>query len=169
MPDPFSFTIQYLADHPQHIPIIAQWFYDEWVGPAEGWTYEQVEESVRSNDCFKDRMNVTYIALNQHNKPIGVVQLLDTIRLPGWDDATPWLDGLYVTQKYRHTGVAYALARRMLNKAEEMGFKELYAASAQMQTVLRNHHFGKIGQAQYGSQPITIYRKKLVTIEGLTN
>lgn len=157
-----TFRIEYLADYPEHIPTIAQWFHEEWLRDSEGWTLEQTIRSVTDNDCFKNKLNVTFIALDKDNTPIGVIQLLDTVRIDGWEDCCPWIDGLYILPKHRNGRVPYALGYRLVQKATEMGFETLYAAAFDMKHILKLHHFSPLGETQYGDKTIHIYKKALL-------
>ncbi len=162
MPEKSSFRIEFLADHRQHISVIARWFHEEWLRDSEGWTLEQTIQSVTQNDCFKDRLNVTLIALNERDEPVGVIQLLDTVRLQGWEKCLPWIDGLYIVPEYRNSGIAYALGYRIIQITAELGFENLYAAAFDMKAILKNHHFGAIGETRYGDKTIHIYKKQLM-------
>lgn len=46
--------------------------------------------------------------------------------LPGREDLTPWLGGVYVARQFRGRGVASALCRTVESRAAELGFRQLY-------------------------------------------
>ena len=46
--------------------------------------------------------------------------------LPGREDLTPWLGGVYVARQFRGRGVAAALCRTVESRAAALGFQKLY-------------------------------------------
>ena len=46
--------------------------------------------------------------------------------LPGREDLTPWLGGVYVAPAFRGRGIASALCRTVEQRARELGFNRLY-------------------------------------------
>lgn len=153
-------TLGYLADHIDHLPTLAKWFHDEWHGDAEGWSFDQTLEYIRKNDCNKEHLNITLIAMDK-DQLVGSAQLMKEDLLPGWDHVGPWIGGLYVAPGYRHHGIAFRLGYTLITKAMNMGFEEIYMFTDKIHRLPQRHHMQTVGKATYGKKKVTIYKKEL--------
>ena len=91
-------NITYLADHTETIPILTQWFYEEWSYLHPDRTRQDVERFIgeRAN---KDKIPLAPVAFDG-------TELLGTVCLKIQDmetrtDLSPWLAGLYVAAPRR--------------------------------------------------------------------
>jgi len=128
-----------LADHPEAVPVAAEWQFREWGhtdpgGSLEAWT------AALARQAGAGQLPGTLLALGDH-RPVGMVCLVAR-DMPGYEPATaltPWLKGLYVIPPARRRGVGGLLVRRC----------EAWAASLGHQAVYLYTERGSGGQALY--------------------
>jgi GNAT superfamily N-acetyltransferase len=109
--------ISYLAEHPKFIDVLAPWVYAHWqpilgeISPAE-----RVAK-------FKTHLNTDLlpIALVAHsgNAVYGTASLR-VHDLPGREDLTPWLGGVFVGVPFRGQGIGARLCAAVEDKARAM-------------------------------------------------
>jgi GNAT superfamily N-acetyltransferase len=115
--------IELLADHPEFIPLLAEWHYREW-------SYLRPEESLEGRIarlreyCGRREMPITYIACSETN-------LLGSAMLLPHDMDTrmqysPWLAGVFVDPNERGRGIGRALTLHVMREAGTRGFPRLY-------------------------------------------
>jgi N-acetylglutamate synthase-like GNAT family acetyltransferase len=124
---PNHLRIDYLADHPDSIQILAAWHHAEWKELLLGWTLEQAESDLRSH-TGRRQVPTTFIAL-QGDWVIGSVSLL-AADLDGWEHLTPWVASVYVQPECRGKGIGRQLVLRAVEEAKELGFTSLFLWTA---------------------------------------
>jgi len=115
--------ISYLIEHPEYIPQLAQWLFQEW-------------GSILRNETLEARIGKLMAHLNRDKLPIAWVahangQLLGTAALrvhdlEGREDLTPWLGGVFVASRFRRRGIGAALCRTVEDKALSRKAQTLY-------------------------------------------
>ncbi len=147
-------TIIPLADRPEVIPTLAQWFHDEWSG-FDGRSVETVAQQLQSN-LNRDSIPITFLAVSG-------AELLGTISievsdLPPRDDLSPWLASLFVAPQARRAGVGSALVRHVLDFARTRGLAELYLWTPGSPEFYARRGWTVFDRMQYARQPITLMR-----------
>src|SRR3954467_6328091 len=115
--------IEYLSDHPEALPTLAQWQHAEWGHFRPGDTLEKRMVRLRrfSNG---DQIPLTVVALDG-NEVLGSASLIEH------DMATrmelmPWLAGVFVGEQYRRRGIGAELVRRIMAEARGLKVPLLY-------------------------------------------
>ena len=89
--------IRLLADLPEAISTLAEWFHAEW-HHYDGRSLAEIEAQL--HDCLNRAwLPITFLALSDL-EVIGTVTL-DTSDLPAYDHLSPWLASLYVDPSRR--------------------------------------------------------------------
>ena len=114
--------IRPLADQPNAIPILAEWFHTEWCS-YDGRSRGEIERQLRDN-LNRDLLPITFIA-SEKEQVIGTVSL-DESDLPSHDHLSPWLASLYVVPSHRRVGVACALVLHLVAFAQSRGISTIY-------------------------------------------
>src|SRR5947199_4022184 len=106
--------ISYLIEHPEYIPQLAQWLFEEW-------------DSILGEKTPEARIKKLSAHLNRDKLPIAWVahangQLLGTAALrvhdlEGREDLTPWLGGVFVGPQFRRQGIGAALCAAVEDEA----------------------------------------------------
>jgi predicted N-acetyltransferase YhbS len=101
--------ISYLIEHPDYIPQLAQWLFEQW-------------DSILGEETPEARIKKLKAHMNRDQLPIAWVahadgQLLGTAALrvhdlEGREDLTPWLGGVFVGSHFRRQGIGAALCHR---------------------------------------------------------
>ena len=112
-----------LADQQQHLPLLAQWYFDEWGELTQAASVHTVEARLQEY-LNADRIPLIVIAENA-GELMGAVQLKYR-EMTIYPDREHWLGGVYVAEKFRNRKVAETLIRKVLALARRMGVQELY-------------------------------------------
>lgn len=125
--------IDYLAEHPQHVPQLARWHHAEWGAVLTGWSLEvaQAELALHTRTCA---IPTTVVAV-EGERLLGSCSLLenDDVRIRAW---SPWLASLYVDPQARGSGTGRALVRRIEAEAAALGVAELYLYTSEAMGVI---------------------------------
>jgi len=115
--------ICYLIDHPEYIPQLAQWLFEQW-------------QSILGEENLDVRIKKLQAHMNRDELPIAWVahangQLLGTAALRVYDlhgrkDLTPWLGGVFVGPEFRRRGIGEALCAAVEDAARSRGIETLY-------------------------------------------
>lgn len=114
--------IDFLANHPQHLPTVAKWLFDEWGDPAnEQWIENAIKSigKVMSNDSLP----VHLLAL-ENDVPVGFIALKFR-EMPEYPEREHWLGSLYVIHEARGRGIGSALIKEVLKYAEHYNIPKL--------------------------------------------
>ena len=123
--------IGYLIDHPEFVPQLAQWLFEEW-------------DSILGEKTAESRIKKLRVHMNRDELPIAWVahtngQLLGTAALRVHDlerreDLTPWLGGVFVASQFRRRGIGAALCATVEEDARARGIGTLYLFTLDKQT-----------------------------------
>jgi GNAT superfamily N-acetyltransferase len=115
--------IDYLADHPEFIPVLAQWQHEEWAYLRPGDTVEARTERLRAA-CGRGGIPIVLVAFSESTL-IGSAMLI-AHDMDNRMDLTPWLAGVFVAPDYRRRGIGSALVKRVVECATQLGVRRLY-------------------------------------------
>lgn len=115
--------IKPLSECPEHIPSLAQLWYDEiskhWV---PGASVEKAREKLIDHLNNKN-MPMAFVA-TQEDKPVGMACLRITDGIQ--PDLSPWLGSLVVHPQYRGCKIGETLIDVIKHKAKAFGYDDLY-------------------------------------------
>jgi predicted N-acetyltransferase YhbS len=115
--------IDYLAEHPEFVPTLAQETLNHYRHILRDETFETRCAKLRSH-MHTDSLPLALVASGE-GELLGMGALREH-DLPGHEQFTPWLGGMFVRPQYRRRGVGAALCRALEEKAWLMGFSILY-------------------------------------------
>ncbi|WP_309398848.1 hypothetical protein [Cerasicoccus maritimus] len=117
--------ISYLADHPEHIAPVANWFSDEW---GRLWTPDSFSGwwDVSCERANYSTLPLAYVAHRQ-GELVGAGSLDRQPFCPELQrfDA-PWVTGLFATDNERAEDVKALLLRKLLETAKHFGYHRIY-------------------------------------------
>jgi predicted N-acetyltransferase YhbS len=146
-------TIEYLADHPEFLAILAEWQHAEWGYLRPGDTIEARTKRLGA-EGERGRIPLTVVA-HENGKVLGSASLIphdmDT-RL----DLGPWLAGVFVGTDHRRKGIGAQLVRRIMAEAASLKVPVLY-----LYTVHSESFYACLG---WSLQEHTAYREQNVVI-----
>jgi GNAT superfamily N-acetyltransferase len=116
-------TIDYLKNHPQHIPALAKMWADT-IG--QRWVpHITIEDAITrfQTHLNSDELPLTIIALHAET-PMGMCSLRtsDGVR----DDLTPWLGSLVVDPMHQNKGIGKLLINAIKKEAKTRGYPHIY-------------------------------------------
>ncbi len=115
-------TIKYLAQHPEFIPICANWAFSSW-GKYNPEASLQKSIDGFTKHCQQDALPLTLIA-TLDDQLVGMVSLRNDDGMK--NEFLPWLGSLYVAEDFRRNQIAQKLIEASKIKALELGYKQLY-------------------------------------------
>lgn len=153
-------STEFLSDHPDWVPIIAHWHWDEWGHLDPGGSLKKWTDGLagRSN---KDRIPITFVAV-ENGKPVGSVTIEEN-DMETRKDLAPWLSGVYVKPEYRSRGIASQLIRFALDKAQNLNVETLYLYTRSALDLYRKLGWDEMEKCQYQGREVTIMVNHLGT------
>jgi predicted N-acetyltransferase YhbS len=153
--------IQYLGDHQETIPVLADWIYNEWSYLYPGATLQDFEGLLRER-VNKKSLPLTLVAL-EAGEPIGTASL-KAFDMETRSDLTPWLTSLHVAKPWRRRGLGSNLVKAIEQKAVELEIHKLFLFATDADLVaLFYSRLGWIVKEKtiYHSYPVIILEKDL--------
>ncbi len=115
--------IDHLFHHPEHVPLVAAWIYDEFWAGKPGSSVETFVALLR-DARDPDRIPLSLLALAD-GRPAGTVNLIHSDS-PSRPHLHPWLAALFVVPELRSQGIGQALVRALLAEARRLRVPELF-------------------------------------------
>ena len=115
--------ISYLIDHPDYIPQLAQWLFEQW-GSVLGEKTLEVRIKKLKAHMNRDELPIAWVA-HANGQVLGTAALR-VHDLEGREDLTPWLGGVFVGPDFRRRGIGQALCAAVEDAARERGIQTLY-------------------------------------------
>jgi N-acetylglutamate synthase-like GNAT family acetyltransferase len=115
--------LKLLADVPEAVPIVAQWYFDEWGFKREDNSLEKTAERVQAMQN-RDAIPVMVVAV-EGNEIRGAAHV-KLHEMDIYPEKEYWLGGVYVAPGARSRGLAARMVRRCVELAEGFGVKTLY-------------------------------------------
>lgn len=121
--------LSFLADHPEAIPTVARWYYDEWGCRMNDQSLEKITMRLQGM-LHRDRVPLHVLAV-EGPAILGVCQL--KIReMDIYPDKEHWLGGVFVAPLARGQGLASKLVTRCLELAKQFQVRKLYLQTEQL-------------------------------------
>lgn len=115
--------IEYLADHPGAIELLAQWHFDEWRQLIPGWSVGEAAAELASHGARRS-IPTTFVGLHGAEIVGSASLLLED--MPGTGAWSPWLASVYVAPAWRGRGIGARLVQRAIADAESLGVPALH-------------------------------------------
>jgi N-acetylglutamate synthase-like GNAT family acetyltransferase len=115
--------IEYLSDHPDLVPLLAEWFLSEWGGSPPQDTLESFEESLLAR-MNSDKPPLTLVAFKD-DEPVGTaaLRIQEMNTHPQYQH---WLGSVYVKEDWRGRGIGSVLVEAVIKEAKQFKIQDLY-------------------------------------------
>lgn len=124
---PSPVTVQLLADHERLIAAVGEMRWQEWGHPPEpedrAWWVD-----VTAREAGRDRLPVTWVALNERGDALGAVGLAE-YDIDERRDRSPWLVGMIVRADRRGEGIGGRLVAALEAWAAARGYERVWVAT----------------------------------------
>jgi RimJ/RimL family protein N-acetyltransferase len=151
-------TINFLADHPDTIPALANWFRSQWPDYYANWSQAELEQDFLE-DTSRDRLPSRLVAF-ESNELVGTIILREN----GNEDLQefqPELGGLYVVESHRGHGIGTELIRAGMKLALDQGYETVYATTVAATGILERLGWEFIKTVVHQDGQTALYRCKL--------
>jgi GNAT superfamily N-acetyltransferase len=148
--------IAYLADHPEFVPLLAAWFYDEWGGD---WPYATLEGFIKRLEgrLNRDQPPITYLGF-YGQEPVGTAAL--KIReMETHPQFEYWLGSVYVRDDYRRQGIASSLIQAVIDQSRVLGIDRLYLYTRQKEPLYAKFGWKVIETPKYRGKVVSIMER----------
>ena len=152
--------ISYLIDHPEYVPQLALWLFNQW-------------DSILGEKSPETRIRKLQAHMNRDEMPIAWVahadgQLFGTAALRVHDleereDLTPWLGGVFVGSDFRRRGIGTALCTSVEDAARSRGVQTLYLFTLDKQAWYARLGWTLLSPCVWHERPGDIMCKQLQT------
>jgi predicted GNAT family N-acyltransferase len=120
--------INLLNDKPDFIPQIAKWYSEEW-GNLDDCSEKNRRSTAALEIKLADYLNVDTVPLvlvaTKNSELVAAAQLRFQEN-NAYPEDSHWLGGVYVSEPHRGNGAARTLIDAILNKAKQLGIRQLY-------------------------------------------
>jgi predicted N-acetyltransferase YhbS len=150
--------IDYLADHLQVAPLLAEWHHTEWKHLLPGWTFEGATAELLAHTARR-HLPTTFVAI-EHGRVVGSTSLLGA-DLAGWEHLSPWVASVYVVPERRGAGIGRRLVARASEEAGLLGFHTVFLWTVGQQGFYERLGWKAIATARQGSVDVIVMRQAL--------
>lgn len=149
----------YLAHHPQHIPQLAKWYFDEWGTYVEDGSIESFQDKLQDY-LNTDQVPLIILAIEGQTL-VGAVQIKYR-EMTIYPDKEYWLGGVYVNPDYRGQHIASQLVQHAEKRAIELKINLLHLQTESLNGGL----YAKLGweiesQVNYRGVDVAVMEKVL--------
>lgn len=153
-----SIELRPLVDCPEHAPLLAAWFYEEWGRRRPGNSVERVEEGLAQR-MNRDEIPVTLVAF-WGTKLVGSASLI-LCEMDTHPQYLHWLAGVYVSEPYRGRGLGSEIVKLAAAEAQGLGIRDLYLYTRSHEAFYARLEWKPVERSQYHGREVTIMVRKL--------
>ena len=150
--------ISYLSDHPEYIPQLARWLFEQWRSILREDTLETRIEKLKAH-LNRDKLPIAWVA--HANGELFGTAALRVHDLEGREDLTPWLGGVFVGPQFRRQGIGEALCAAVENAARSRAIETLYLFTLDKQAWYSRLGWTMLGPCVWRQRPGDIMWKRL--------
>jgi len=150
--------IEYLVDHADDIPTLAQWHHDQW-------------HTITPHLTVADRIAGFQSRTRRREVPTGFVAVLDEVvvgmaclvahDMETRPELTPWLATVLVAPDYRGRGIGSALSERVVAEARALAFSKVYLVTFDKTSFYARLGWSNLERTDYLGLPATIMIRAL--------
>jgi GNAT superfamily N-acetyltransferase len=153
-------SIDYLKNHPQFVPVVAEWLFNMWghLDPNDtlAAAAKRVEQRLNENT-----LPITLIAL-RGGEAVGTASLF-TNDMKTRLDLAPWLAAVYVDESMRNLGIGGMVVHGVEELAKKLGINKLYLFTPDKCSFYGRQGWSFFEETEYLGQPETIMVKEFST------
>lgn len=152
-------NIYCLADFPELIPVLVDWFYAEWGRPESGITPTSISKSLHRR-LNRDSLPLALVALHGQ-EPVGSASI-KIQEMETHPQYTHWLGSVYMKEEHRRQGFGSQLVEAAVQSAKSCAVKELYLYTRQSESLYASLGWTALERPRYHGREVVIMKRKLV-------
>src|SRR5438270_5127589 len=152
--------ISYLIEHPEYIPQLAEWIFEQWDSILGEKTPEARIKKLKAH-LNRDKLPIAWVA-HANGQLLGTAALR-VHDLEGREDLTPWLGGVFVGSPFRRRGIGAALCAAVEAGALSREIETLYLFTLDKQAWFSRLGWTVLGPWVCQQRPGDIMCKQLQT------
>lgn len=152
--------ISYLADVPDLADQLIPGLLDHWRPVVPEDTAEARRQRFRAH-MNRDALPIAWLA-HEDGQALGTASLR-VADLPGREELTPWLGGVYVAPPFRGRGIASALCHVVEGQAAALGHERLYLFTLDQRPLYERLGWRLLERAQWCGREADVMSKTLDT------
>ena len=150
--------ISYLADVPELASQLIPGLLDHWRALVPEDTAEARRQRFQAH-MNRDVMPIAWLA-HEGDQALGTASLRAS-DLPGREDLSPWLGGVYVAPPFRGRGIASALCGAVEERAAALGYDRLYLFTLDQQRLYERLGWRPFARAEWRGHTADVMCKTL--------
>ena len=150
--------ISYLIEHPEYIPQLAQWLFEQWDRFLDEKTPEARIKKLKAH-MNRGQLPIAWVA-HANGQLLGTAALR-VHDLEGREDLTPWLGGVFVGSHFRRQGIGAALCATVEDEARSREISTLYLFTLDKQAWYSRLGWTVLGPCVWHERSGEIMRKHL--------
>ena len=151
-------AFEYLADHPEVVPLLKEWFEQEWE-PYYGLNGPGNAEEDLLTCSRRDSLPIALIATCDGE--VCGTAALKSESIATHTHLTPWVAALIVSPPYRSRGIGTALISQTGRLAKSLGFNKIYFGGRRTENTLVRNGWKVLEPIEYLVGDGSIYEKTL--------
>lgn len=148
----------YLAEQPELLPTLAEWFYDEW-GRSEADMSLSKMQSILEEYLNTDRIPLTIVTMRD-SKPIASASL-KIQEMETHPQYLHWLGSVYVHPQYRRQGVGSRIVQYAAGEAQKLMVQDLYLYTRNQERFYSHLGWQAIERPAYHGRTAIIMKRNL--------
>jgi GNAT superfamily N-acetyltransferase len=150
--------IDYLADHPEFLPMLAQWHHDKWGYTRPGESAEARAARMKPL-CGHEEIPTVFVAFSGSTlfgSAMLIANDMDTRK-----ELTPWLAGVFVAPERRRQGIGSVLIERVVECAAKLGVATLYLYTPDAERLYARLGWRPVERTPYRGAEVLIMRREI--------
>jgi GNAT superfamily N-acetyltransferase len=153
-----SMRIEYLADVPEWVPVIAKWHHDQWSYMNPG---RSLAERITEYQAKHGRAQIpTTVVAFWKDHAVGSAALIEH-DMDTHLELTPWLASVFVSPEHRGRGIGSALVRRIEEEAVGLGIEVLYLFTPDRESLYARLHWKVMFREKYRGEQVTVMKRRI--------
>jgi GNAT superfamily N-acetyltransferase len=148
--------IDYLANYPEFIPTLANWFHDEWGHFNPAATIAQRISRLKERCTHTAGIPITLVAIAE-NIVVGTASLVEH-DMEVHMELSPWLSSVYVAKAHRGQGIGSRLVESVVKEAEINDAAILYLFTPNRESFYARLGWQLFGREEYRGQQVVLMK-----------
>jgi len=151
--------LEYLADNKDLLPIVAEWYFEEWGYLSKEKTLEQDIQRLHIY-LNKDKVPLMLLAI-ENSELLGAAQLKFR-EMSIYPEKEHWVGGVYVAKEHRGKGIARQILSELIAIAKSLKVETLYLQTESLDGGLyRRMGWTPIEQVNYRGIEVLVMMKNI--------